>query len=225
METPGRAHSNKYSLGPCHQYLCPHSEPQLTPSSPGNPPRSTIRSLSGSFGVTALPWVPVHREPYVHPPVWNLWFPSLVELLCSSPAGFQSQMLWGPLLLMLDPQAGEPDMAFATPLWYNLCDIIIFQLVGCLPSFYGIWLYCKSTPSTILLWLLLCLWMYNNFFEKLPVFVNGYSSISVTWVSLWLRGKLKSFYSDILFALPKLQDPQSCLAPNAKQASLGRILG
>ena len=36
--------------------------------------------------------------------------PSPVELLHSCPAGLQSQMLWGLLLLMSDPQAGELDV-------------------------------------------------------------------------------------------------------------------
>ena len=37
---------------------CPHSEPFA--AFPGDPPRPTGRSDPGSYGVTALPWVPVH---------------------------------------------------------------------------------------------------------------------------------------------------------------------
>ena len=40
--------------------------------------------------------------------------PSPVELLHSSPTGLQSQMLWGFLLLMPDPQDGEPNMGLRT---------------------------------------------------------------------------------------------------------------
>ena len=40
--------------------------------------------------------------------------PDSVELLQLSPAGLQSQMLWGLLLLMQDPQAGETDFRLRT---------------------------------------------------------------------------------------------------------------
>ena len=40
--------------------------------------------------------------------------PSPVEFLQSSPAGLQSQMLWGLLLLKPDPQTGEPDFGLRT---------------------------------------------------------------------------------------------------------------
>ena len=51
--------------------------------------------------------------------------PSPVELPGSNTTGFQSQVLWGFLLLLPDPQAGEPDMGLRTftmvgkLLWYN----------------------------------------------------------------------------------------------------------
>ena len=54
-------------------------------------------------------------------------FPSPVELLHSSPAGLQKPNTLGLLLLMLDLQAGEPDVGLITLLWQNFCDIIIFQ--------------------------------------------------------------------------------------------------
>ena len=40
--------------------------------------------------------------------------PSPVELPGSNTTGFQSQVLWGFLLLLPDPQAGEPDMGLRT---------------------------------------------------------------------------------------------------------------
>ena len=40
--------------------------------------------------------------------------PSPVELLHSCPSGLQSQMLWGFLLPMPDPQGGEPDVGLRT---------------------------------------------------------------------------------------------------------------
>ena len=73
------------------------------------------------------------------PPRVEYVSPSLVELLHSSTIGFQSQVLWGLLLPMSDPQAGEPDMKLKlSVLWENLCDIIIFQFMSCAPGTYGI---------------------------------------------------------------------------------------
>ena len=59
---------------------------------------------------------------------------SPVELLRSSPAGLQSQMLWGLLLRMPDPQAGEPDgeLRTLTPvgelLLYNYSPVCFYGL-------------------------------------------------------------------------------------------------
>ena len=52
----------------------------------------------------------------------SLCFTGSVDLLGSSPAGLQSQMLWGRLLLMADPKAGELDMELRPLLWEN-CEI------------------------------------------------------------------------------------------------------
>ena len=38
------ADTDDYSLGPLPPVSCPHSEPQLTPAFPGDPPRLTNRS-------------------------------------------------------------------------------------------------------------------------------------------------------------------------------------
>ena len=40
--------------------------------------------------------------------------PSPVEFLLSNPTGLQSQMVWGLLLPMPDPQAGESDVGLRT---------------------------------------------------------------------------------------------------------------
>ena len=107
METPGRAHAQEFSFGP-------HSEPQPTPTSPGDPTVPAGRSGPGSYGVTALPQVPVHVKPCVRPPRGPSVSLSPEELLHSSPAGLESQVLWGLHLLMPDPQAGEPDVGLQT---------------------------------------------------------------------------------------------------------------
>ena len=103
MATSRRAHTNQYSLGLCHQSPCPLSEPQLTPTSPGDPLWLVGRSSPGSYGVTTLCWVPVYVRSCVCPPRWRLCFPSPVGLLHWSPTGLQSQVLSGFLILMLDP--------------------------------------------------------------------------------------------------------------------------
>ena len=47
--------------GLCHCCPCPHGELQLTFISSRVPPQPADRSGPGSCGVTALPWVPVHK--------------------------------------------------------------------------------------------------------------------------------------------------------------------
>ena len=71
--------------------------------------------------------------------------PSPVEFLWSNPAGLQSQIFWGLLPPLPDPQAGKPDVVLRTftpvgePLWYNyftvcwpptqcVCDLILLWL-------------------------------------------------------------------------------------------------
>ena len=83
---------------------------------------------------------------------------SRAELLHSSPAGLQSQMLWGFLLRMPDPQAGDPDMGLRTltlvgkPLQYNY-----FPVCGSPTQWVWDLIMSKSTPPAVFLWLLLCL--------------------------------------------------------------------
>ena len=54
--------------GLCHQCPCLHNESLLTPACPGGPARCMGRSGPGSYGVTALPWVPMHMKHFAHPP-------------------------------------------------------------------------------------------------------------------------------------------------------------
>ena len=58
-------------------------KPQPTPASPGDPPRPAGRSDPGSYGVTALPWVPVHVKPCVRPPSVESLFPSVLWSSCT----------------------------------------------------------------------------------------------------------------------------------------------
>ena len=134
-------------LGPLPLISCPHSEPELPLVFPDNPPRLAPGSDPDCYGVPPLLWDPEHP-----PGVESLSSP--VELLCISAAGLQYQMLWGLLLPMPDHQAGEPDMGFREPL---RCSYFSF----CWSPTLWVWdyLYHKSTPHIILMWILLCLWV------------------------------------------------------------------
>ena len=65
--------------------------------------------------------------------------PSPMELLHTSPAGPQGQVLWGLLLQCQIPRHGNLtwDSELSLP-WVNLCDIVTLQSVGCLPGGYGV---------------------------------------------------------------------------------------
>ena len=75
-----------------------------TPDSLGDHPRPASMSGTGSYGVTAFALVSTVHENLCAPSKSGVSVsPSPVELLQSSSAGLQSQMLWGLLLLMSDP--------------------------------------------------------------------------------------------------------------------------
>ena len=111
-----------------------------TPTSPGDSPRPAGRSGPGSYQSIAFA---------LHPGEWEILCtpfksevsisPSPVGLLRLSPAGLQSQMLWGLIFLVLDPQVGEPDVGLRTltPV-REPCNIIILQFVVHPPREYGI---------------------------------------------------------------------------------------
>ena len=142
------------------QCPCPYSEPQPAPASPGDPPRPTGRCGPSSYGVTALPWVPVHMKTCVRSPrVEYLFSPVLWSSSTQAPLAFKTNALGAP------PNARPPrlgsliwgsELSF---LWEILCNMITFQFVGCPPGRCGIGLDHDSTPPITLLWLLLCLWV------------------------------------------------------------------
>ena len=117
----------------CHRFPCPHSESQLPPASPRDPPRSAGRSGPGCYAVTVFfpPGPGVDKSLCASSKSGVSVFPSPVEFLWSSPAGLQSQMLWGLFFPVSDPQTGEPDVCGPrlSLLWENLCDIIVFHKV------------------------------------------------------------------------------------------------
>ena len=63
-----------------YQSPCPHSDLQPPPSSPGDPPRLLGRSNPGSYGGTALCFIPVHVRPCAAPPVEEIIFSPLYIL-------------------------------------------------------------------------------------------------------------------------------------------------
>ena len=146
MTTSGRAHIDQYSPGLHSQYPCPHSELQLTPTTPGDPPVPTGKSSPGFCGVTALCWVPVHVKSCVHPLRVESLLPPVLWSSCTvgGPTDEQNKtqcsggsyswcqtlrlekLMWGSELSLL---------------WEKLCCIITFQFVGHLPSGYGVWWY------------------------------------------------------------------------------------
>ena len=101
-----------------HWCPCPHSEPHLPSTFTGDPLRPAGRSGPGSYEVTAFALGPGAHETLCAPSQSGVSVsPSPVELLHSSAAGLQSQMLWGLLLLMPNPQAEEPEEGLRTLLW------------------------------------------------------------------------------------------------------------
>ena len=101
-------------------------------------PQATMKSL-------LLPWLPVHTGPCMHPLRVESLFLSLqslcrspMELLQSSPAGLQSQMVWGLLLQCQTPRLWSLMWGLELSLlWENFCDIIVLQFVGRTPG--GVW--------------------------------------------------------------------------------------
>ena len=122
-----RAHSNEYSP----ELLPPVSlSPQWAPASAGDPPILAGKSGPVSYEVTAFsPGSWCTWDPVCAPKSGVSVSPSPMEFLQSNPAGLQSQILWGLLLPLPDPQAGEPDMGLRafTPvgelLWYNYLPV------------------------------------------------------------------------------------------------------
>lgn len=105
------SHTDDYSLGLLPPVSCPHSELQPTPGSPWDPLRPAGRSGPEFCRVPALPWDSVHVNLVCAFQEWSFCFPQSYGI------------------------PGEPDTGYGTltPL-ESLCDIVIFQIVGCPPS-------------------------------------------------------------------------------------------
>ena len=65
------------------------------------------------------------------------------------------------------PFVGFPGLeTWPSQAWENFCGIIIFQFVGHPPSRYGIWFYRDCASPVIFLWLLICFWTWDIFFDR-----------------------------------------------------------
>ena len=147
LVTSGSAHSNEYSLGPLAPVSFSHSETQPLSTSPG-----LLKGRPGPcfYGVTALPWVPVHVKPLGHPPVVeSLSHPVLWSAYTQAHWPSKPNVLEAPPPNATSPGWGARLGAQNSHSWENLCNIIIFQYVG---SRYGIWSYHEKTPPWWLIW-------------------------------------------------------------------------
>ena len=117
------AHTNDYSLGPPSPVTYPHSEPEPPSASPGDPLRPTLRLGPGSCFALG---------------------PGTSESLCAP------IVLWGFYTQCQTTRLGNLAQGLKlSVLWENLCNMVIFQLLGHSPSRYEISLYLESTPPTL----------------------------------------------------------------------------
>ena len=172
MSASRRAHANEYSL----ILLPPVSlspEWATTGPSPWHLPRPIGRYCPVSYEGTVFGLGPgIHKSLCVSSKSGVSVSLSPVEFLWSRPAGFQSQMLWGLLFPVQTPRLGSLTWGSELSLlWENFCDIIILQFVGCPTRGYGIRLYHKCAPPTILFWFLLYVFGYRiSFFVSSNLF-------------------------------------------------------
>ena len=78
------------------------------------PPQETLQDPQVGLAQDPMELLLCAGKTCVHPPRVESVSPSPVELLQSRSAGLQSQMLWGFLLPMPDPQAWETDVGLRT---------------------------------------------------------------------------------------------------------------
>ena len=146
--------------GLCQQCPCLHSEPQLNPASPGDPLRPAGRSSPGSYGVTALPWVPVHVKPCVCPPRVESLFPPVLCSSCAAqaPLAFKAKCSRGSSSWCQTPRLGSLTLGselslLGEPLRYNYFSV-------CGSPTWWVWdLIISQKPSSYCLIMASCLWM------------------------------------------------------------------
>ena len=139
-QPPGELTSMNIPLYLCHQCPCSHSEPQLLPASPGDPPRPAVRSGLGSCEFTALPLCRGVHETFCVPSKSGVSVsPSPVEFLWSSPMAFTAKCSGGSSSQCQAPRLGSLtwdaellllwEVLF--PVWYNyfpVCGLPTWQV-------------------------------------------------------------------------------------------------
>ena len=202
MADSGRAHAKEYFP----ELLLPVSlslgEPQLPPTSAGDP--STLAGRSGSVspqGHCSFPWVQMRTLLCVCPPRVESLFPPVLPKSCNQiQLAFKVWFSRNSSSHCRTPRLGslmwvsEPSLQ-----WMDFCGISVCQFVSHPPSSYGIWFYCDCAPPTISLQLLLCLCMWGIFigeFQCLPV--DDCSAVSYDSGVLERGNESISFYSTIL---------------------------
>ena len=122
----------------CRQCPYPHSEPHLTPTSPGDLLKCLSRSSPGFCGVIALCWVPVHVKLCVCSPWVESVFSLVLGSSCAqSPLAFKANCSGSSSSRCQTQRLGNLASSSEFSLqWENLCVIIILQFVGCPPAGY-----------------------------------------------------------------------------------------
>ena len=148
MMTSGEAHADEYSLGPLSPVSLPPSESQLTPASPGDPPRFVGKSSPSSYGVTALCWVSVYVTTFWCPPSLEALFCPVLWRPCTQVSlAFKAKCFGDSSSQCQTVRLGSLTWGSGLSLfWDNLCDVIIFHFVGGPPSKFGI-LFSWKCPS------------------------------------------------------------------------------
>ena len=141
MVASGRAHANGYFAELPGQCPCPCGEPQLPPTSAGDPSILAGRSGPVSYGVTAfIPLVLLHTRVGVSPPrVESLSPPVLWKSCDQTQLAFKARFSGDSSSCCQTPRLGSLTWGSELSLlWDNFCGIIVFQFVGRPPGGYGI---------------------------------------------------------------------------------------
>ena len=187
-------------------FCCPHpcDEPLLNHTSTGDPPTPADSFGSVSCGVTApFLWVLLHARFYLCPPRLESLFPPLLWTSCNQISlAFKVRFLGKSQSLCWIPRLEA---------WYGVQNLhnsgrtSLVLLFSSISGGYGIWFYHDCAPPTILLWFLLCLWMWGIFFGRSqhpPV--DGCSTARCDFGAFEGGDEHMSFYSTILNWKPQL---------------------
>ena len=106
------------------------------PVFPGDPPRTAVMSDPDFYGVSALPWDPVHMKPCCSSQEWRLCFPPVLwNSFIKSLLALKAKCSRGSSSKCQIPRYGN--MTWVSELscpWVSLCNIVTVQCVGCPPS-------------------------------------------------------------------------------------------